>query len=229
MKLLSIDSSTPLLSVALLDQNHILSEQYRDHSPPAPNPLLSMVDQVLSDTGVSLRDVSGYVFTNGPGSFTGLRVGLSLIKGFVLATEKPVTGVSSLQAWSCHSGNNSDRVCSLLDARKGEVYYALFQKSGDHFTPLGEEEVLSPTEVLNRIDQPTEFVGPGSERYKDFFARHLKDRFQISTPLRTPTVAGAAGRIGLMNFEKNSSFNLNQLNLRYLRKPEAEINYKGNP
>ncbi len=229
MMLLSIDSSTPLLSVALLDQQHILSEQYKDHSPPAHNPLLLMVDKVLSDSGVTLQDVSGYVFTNGPGSFTGLRVGLSLIKGFVLATEKPVMGVSSLQAWAYHSGNNSNRVCSLLDARKGEVYYALFKKSGDDFTPLGEEEVLSPAEVLKHIDQPTEFVGPGSKRYEDIFAEHLQDRFLTPTPPRTPTVAGAAGRIGLKNFEKNSSLNLNQLNLRYLRKPEAEINYKGNP
>ncbi|QPJ62797.1 MAG: tRNA (adenosine(37)-N6)-threonylcarbamoyltransferase complex dimerization subunit type 1 TsaB [Candidatus Nitronauta litoralis] len=229
MKLLSIDSSTPLLSVALLDKQHILSEQARDHSPPAHNPLLSLVDQVLSDAGIPLKEVSGYIFTNGPGSFTGLRVGLSLIKGFVLATEKPVLGVSSLKAWASLSGNNSERVCSLLDARKGEVYYALFQKSGDDLTPLGDEEVLSPTEVLNRIDQPVEFVGPGSDRYKDFFTEHLKNRFQKSAPPGSPTVAGAAGKIGLKNFEKNSSFNLNQLNLRYLRKPEAEINFKGNP
>ncbi len=228
MKLLSIDSSTPLLSVALLDQQQILSEQSQQHHPPEPNPILSMVDSVLSDTRTSFADISGYVLTLGPGSFTGLRVGLSLVKGFVLATEKPVLGISSLKAWAHLSVGSSGRVCSLLDARKGEVYYALFQKSEDGLFLLGSEEVLHPGEVLKRIDQPTEFIGTGVDPYRDFFFEHLGDRFLPSTPLSTPTVAGVAGRIASNNFERESGFDLDNLNLQYLRKPEAEVNYKGN-
>lgn len=229
MKLLSIDSSTPLLSVALLDQHHTLFEQFKEHSPPAPNPLLTMVDQVLSKSGTTLKDISGYVLTIGPGSFTGLRVGLSLVKGFVLATEKPAIGVSSLKAWAQISANKTSRVCSILDARKGEVYYALFQNSEDGLTPLGSEEVLSPNEVLKQINQPTEFIGTGAERYQGFFIEHLKDRFQLTSPPFASTVAAAAGRIGFQNFKAQSSFDLEKLNLQYLRKPEAEVNFKGNP
>lgn len=229
MKLLSIDSSTPLLSVALLDQHHTLSEQFEEHSPPAPNPLLIMVDQVLSQSGTSLKDIAGYVLTIGPGSFSGLRVGLSLIKGFVLATEKPAIGVSSLEAWAHIASYSSSRVCSILDARKGEVYYALFQNSEAGLTPLGSEKILSPKEVLKHINQPTEFIGTGAERYKDFFIEHLEDRFQHTSPPFGSTVAAAAGRIGFQNFEAKSSFDLENLNLQYLRKPEAEVNYKGNP
>ncbi len=226
MKLLSIDSSTPLLSVALLEQEKIQSEQSKEHSPPEPNPVLAMVDSVLSEANSSLQDVDGFVLTIGPGSFTGLRVGLSLVKGFVLATEKPALGVSSLQAWACRAQGTASQVCSLLDARKGEVYYALFQKSGQGLNRAGTEKILSPQAVLEHIQEPTEFVGSGVHRYRDFFLENLGNRFLTTPEKATPTVAGLAGQIALPDFKAKADVDLSRLTLQYLRKPEAEVNYE---
>lgn len=226
MKLLSFDSSTPVLSVALLQDNQLKTEIETNHSPGTPNPLLSMVDAVLRDAGLSLAGVDGFVLTHGPGSFTGLRVGLSLIKGFVLATEKPVLGMSSLEAWALALGEKQEPVCSLLDARKGEVYYALFQKSPGGLNRRGNEEVIPPGEVPSRIKEPVWFTGTGVERYRDLLQDALGDRFLVPGPDRAHTTAGAAGLAAQHRFEKESTLDLSNVTLRYLRKPEAEINYK---
>jgi len=227
MNLLSIDSSTHFLSVALLSNNQVLQETEIIHTPPQPNPLLACIDQTLETFNFRISDMDGFVVTLGPGSFTGLRVAISLIKGFVLATEKPVVGVSSLKAWALRAGASQNQVCSLLDARKGEVYYALFKKSETGLEQLGIEEALRPDEIADRIHQPTDFIGTGLERYGSLLKETLGKNFCPPSMTSGPTVAGAAGRIASKDFLKHCLLDLNELSLRYLRKPEAEVNYQG--
>ena len=229
MKLLSLDSSTPVLSAALLNENQLAAETEQHQPPGTPNPLLSMIDGILTSTGVTLADLDGFVLTHGPGSFTGLRVGLSLIKGFVLAMEKPVMGISSLEAWARALGEKQEPVCSLLDARKGEVYYALFQNSPEGRERVGSEEVIPPAEVPSRIDRPTWLTGTGVERYRDLLAASLGNRFLDAGNDKKLTTAGAAVLAARHRFEKESTPDLSDINLRYLRKPEAEVHYKAEP
>ena len=223
MKLLSIDSSTPCLSVALLQNQDISAQIEVEHHPPAPNPLLSMVDQVLSSTQLALSELDGYVLTLGPGSFTGLRVGLSLVKGFVLATEKPVMGISSLDAWALRVKPSGKPVCSLLDARKGEVYYAVFQKSGEGLASLIPEQTVPPEDIVSNITQPTEFIGTGLIPYRVLLQDRLGSLFVEATLEPQITTAGAAVLACAPRFAKERSFDLEQLNLRYLRRSEAEV------
>ncbi|MCA9483925.1 MAG: tRNA (adenosine(37)-N6)-threonylcarbamoyltransferase complex dimerization subunit type 1 TsaB [Nitrospina sp.] len=229
MKLLSLDSSTPVLSAALLNENQLAAETEQHQPPGTPNPLLSMIDGILTSTGVTLADLDGFVLTHGPGSFTGLRVGLSLIKGFVLAMEKPVMGISSLEAWARALGEKQEPVCSLLDARKGEVYYALFQNSPRGLERVGKEEVIPPGEVSSRIHQPARFTGTGVERYRNLLQDTLGDRFLESGHDKAHTTAGAAVLAARHRFKSESTPDLRNVTLRYLRKPEAEVHYKAEP
>ena len=135
MRILGIDSSVPQGSVALLENNHIISETYLNKSSGNHSDgLLRMVDEVLSGAQYQLRDIDGFSVTAGPGSFTGLRVGVSLVKGFVLATEKPFKGIDTLEAVSACAEPTGHPICAILDARKKEVYCAFFRYEGNRMS-----------------------------------------------------------------------------------------------
>ena len=126
MRILGIDSSSPDCSVAILDNQKILSQRSGHRRSSFSDQLLPLVDEVLSSAGMELDDVDGFAIATGPGSFTGLRVGMSLIKGFILATEKPFVGVDTLEALAALVPLTDFAICPILDARKSEVYSALF-------------------------------------------------------------------------------------------------------
>jgi tRNA threonylcarbamoyladenosine biosynthesis protein TsaB len=185
-----------------------------------------MVDSVLKQAGETLSDVDGFVLTVGPGSFTGLRIGLSLIKGFILATEKPVLGISTLEAWAaCAKPSNRPLFC-LLDARKGEVYYSRFRWEGDRLIAEGDEGVASPETLAAKIQEPSHFLGTGLTRYGDFFKQRLNELYLEADTIEGLTPAGAAGLLAMDRFDRERIYDLNKLNLHYIRRPEAEQNMK---
>ena len=130
MKILGIDTSSPSGSVALLDGNNLVSESLIEGSPAYSDKLLFEIDSILNGSGTKLNEIDGFVITTGPGSFTGLRVGISLLKGFILATEKPFASVNTLEAYANTIQPGPYTICPVLDARKKEVYITVFRHLG---------------------------------------------------------------------------------------------------
>ena len=223
MRVLGIDSSTPGCSVALLNNDTIVAERIADPKPSFSKYLLQMVDQVLTEGKSRLDDVDGFAVTIGPGSFTGLRIGVSLLKGFVLATEKPFVGINSLEAMACTLDSPKHPVCTVLDARKSEVYAAVFESQKDGLHPLLKESALSPEALCEKIEVPTLFIGNGVERYREVFKESLGARFmEPGTLPRFSTAAGTA-LLASRQFDHQNNFDLNQLRINYIRKSEAEL------
>ena len=227
MRILGIDSSTPGCSVALLNNGTIVSEQIADPQPSYSKFLLQMVDQVLKQGEVRLDDVDGFAVTLGPGSFTGLRIGVSLLKGFILATEKPFVGINSLEALASTVDSPGLPVCTALDARKQELYAAVFENKNNRPVPVVPESALAPEALCAAIEAPTLFIGNGVERYRDLFRKSLRDRFvEPEGPLKYSTAAGVA-RLAAPRFDTQNNFDLNQLHINYIRKSEAELSLGG--
>ena len=223
MRILGIDSSTPGCSVALLNNDTIVAEQIADPRPSHSKYLLQMVDQVLKEGESHLDDVDGFAVTTGPGSFTGLRIGVSLLKGFVLATEKPFVGVNSLEALAHTIDSPEHPICTALDARKSEVYAAVFESRKNGLHPLLKESALSPEELCEKIEFPTLFIGSGVERYHQTFKESLGARFmEPGTQPNFSTAAGAA-ILASRQFDHQKHFDLDQLKINYIRKSEAEL------
>ena len=223
MRILGIDSSTPGCSVALLNDGTVVAEQVAEPKPSHSKYLLQMVDQVLKDAKFQLDDVDGFAVTIGPGSFTGLRIGVSLLKGFVLATEKPFVGINSLEALA-HTIDSPDYpICTTLDARKSEVYAMVFESRKDGLHPLLKETALSPEALCEKIECPTLFIGSGAERYHQLFKESLGSRF--IQPGMQPKFSSAAGAALLASrqFNHQKHFDLDQLKINYIRKSEAEL------
>jgi tRNA threonylcarbamoyladenosine biosynthesis protein TsaB len=223
MRVLGIDSSTPGCSVALLNNDTIVAERIADPKPSYSKYLLQMVDKVLKEGESRLDDVDGFAVTIGPGSFTGLRIGVSLLKGFVLATEKPFIGVNSLEALAGTLDSPKHPICTVLDARKSEVYAAVFESQKEGLHALLKEAALSPEALCEKIETPTLFVGNGVEQYREVFKESLGARFiEPETLPRFSTAAGAT-MLASRQFDLQKHFELNQLKINYIRKSEAEL------
>lgn len=224
MRILGIDSSIPQSSIALLENNHIISETSLDDRANKSDGLLSVMDRVLSQARFSLEDVNGFGITTGPGSFTGLRVGVSLVKGFVLAREIPFKGIDTLEAVAACAEATPHPICALLDARKKEVYCAFFKYQESNLKRLTPDTATTPEELCKNITETTVFIGNGLETYGEFLHHELGARFIDGSKTKKHTVAASAALLAQPYLSQNPSINLDELKITYVRKSEAEIN-----
>ncbi len=222
MKILSIDSSTPQgCSVALLENKNILSQYTLSTEQPRSGHILSMIDELLVDSG--LQEVDGFVVTTGPGSFTGLRVGVSLIKGFVLATEKPFVGINTLEAVAATVEPTPHPICAILDAKKNEIYAALFKYRDGQLVRLSEDCVIPLKTLFDMISEPTVFVGNGADTFGESLAAGLGAKYLAHPKTNNHTTAASSALLAYDLFDSKKSFDLNSLTINYIRKSEAEI------
>src|SRR5713226_2055195 len=144
MKLLGVESATLSGGVALLDGDRLLGEITLNIAITHSERLLSAVDRLLADCGLAPSDLEGLAVSVGPGSFTGLRVGLATVKGLAMALGLPVAPVPTLDALACNLPFADATVCPLLDARKGEVYCSLYRWREDRMERQCDYLALPP-------------------------------------------------------------------------------------
>ena len=227
MKILGIDTSSPSGSVALLNEDRVEFEKLLDGSPAFSDKLLTGVDAVLNHSKTNLNEIDGFVITTGPGSFTGLRVGVSLLKGLILATEKPFASINTLDAYAETVQPGSYAICPVLDARKKQVYTALYNSHNGQCSKTTSDQVIAPRDLCEQINSPTAFVGNGLEVYREIFTSSLKDNFVADVPTKKITVAASAGLIASRDLKNNLQYDLDQLTINYVRPSEAELNFTG--
>jgi tRNA threonylcarbamoyladenosine biosynthesis protein TsaB len=223
-KLLTIQTATPAGSVALTDGEHLLGELLLDVRRPHGSWLMAAVAQLLRAAGMTVADLDGFGVTLGPGSFTGLRVGLATIKGLAMSTGKPIAGVSTLQALAMQAPHAALPLCALLDARKQEVYAGHYLWQGGWPQPTGAEQVLPPELLLAGIAESTLFVGDGSTVYRTLIARQLGPRAHFLPNVYAPPRAAHAALLALRAFLAGATQPPAAVNPVYIRASEAEIN-----
>lgn len=174
MRILAADTSTPTGSVALMDGDRLLAE-WTLHSGQTHNRrLLKTLDSLLREVGWALDQVQGFGVTLGPGSFTGLRIGLTTLKTLAWVTNRPYVGVSSLDALAAPLCHSSHPVCALLDAKKKQVYWALYRGDGaGGILRISPYRVMEPPSLVEHLTGPTLMVGDGWLLYRDFFREML--------------------------------------------------------
>jgi tRNA threonylcarbamoyladenosine biosynthesis protein TsaB len=222
MILLGLDASTPKGSVALLSDGEIIAES--EGSSTFSDQILVLMDEVLGNLDKGLEDVDGFCVTTGPGSFTGLRVGISLVKGLVLATEKPFWGINTLEAYANIVQPVSQPISPILDARKKEVYTARFRYKNDKLVRETPDQAVSPQELCELTQEPTVFFGGGLEPYGDLLSSKLGNKFIDEAPVKNQTIAASVVQLAYEQFQASPCFDLDALTIHYVRKSEAEIN-----
>jgi len=177
VKILGIDTATSSASVAILDGNTVLAETRSDTTGHRAD-LLVLVDAVCTGAGITARDLDSVAIGAGPGSFTGLRIGMATAKGIAFAASRPLWAVSSLAALA-HAELEADPsgiVVAVLDARRGEVYAGAYRIAGDapadatiarSLVLVGEERVLPPAELTRFAPAGARFTGDAADAYPD--------------------------------------------------------------
>jgi tRNA threonylcarbamoyladenosine biosynthesis protein TsaB len=190
---LAIDTASRSCSVAVLDGNAVMAEINEVSGQTHSRHLMGMVDQALSMSVGQMANIDGFAVTQGPGSFTGLRIGISTAKGLAEAAGKPLVGVSSLQALAWQVFPSDVMVIPMLDARRKEVYSARYIRDGETFKMVGAEQALSPEAAVDGLDMPCLLVGDGAVAYADRLGMVLGGHMQLALPfqhlIRASTVA----------------------------------------
>jgi len=223
--LLTVDTSTPAGSVALTSGESLIGEFLLRGPGTHSDYLLSHLHRLLADVGAVPSQLDGFGVVIGPGSFTGLRVGIATVKGLALALDRPVAPVSSLQTLALNVPFASHPVCALLDARKKEVYAGIYRWEGGLPMALGEERVLSPEKFLESAGEEAIFIGDGALAYRTLIVRQFGSRGHfLPGPLNLPR-ASAAAILALNRFRAGETESAQTLLPRYLRLSEAEIHW----
>jgi tRNA threonylcarbamoyladenosine biosynthesis protein TsaB len=218
---LAIDTASRSCSVAVLDGNAVMAEINDVSGQTHSRHLMSMVDQAISMSTGQMASIDGFAVTQGPGSFTGLRIGISTAKGLAEAAGKPLVGVSSLKALAWQVFPSDVMVIPMLDARRKEVYSARYIREGEIFKMVGAEQALSPEAAVDGIGMPCLLVGDGAVAYADRLGMVLGDRMQLALPFQHMIRASTVAFLGR---EKLTEARDERMTLapRYLRQSYAE-------
>lgn len=240
MKVLAVDSSSATASVALTDNEKLVSEFFINAGLTHSETLAPMIESVIKYAGFKSQDIDLYAVTCGPGSFTGLRIGLAIVKAMAFTHKKPCVEVSSLEALAYNfletgvnkyaKRKNEDIICACMDARRGGVYNALFKADfkpqNEKIVRLSEDRAIF-VENLNAELQNTYsdiyFVGDGASMcYNDIRENYKYDNMYLISEKNCHIKASNVAIIGKKLYESGTYVNACDLSLNYIRIPQAE-------
>ncbi len=223
MNILGIETSTKTGSVAIVSEDGVIAQYSLNIEVTHSERLMSTIERVLKDTGLAVSDIGGFAIAIGPGSFTGLRIGLSTVKGLALATGNPVAAVPTLLALAWNLPFSGYPVCPLLDARKNEVYAALYRFEGKALVQVLPEAAIPLSSLSQQVDAMTVFTGEGSRIYRTEIQRILGNR-AVFAPHSAILPSGATvAEIGLDMIKSGKLAEPDSLTPLYIRRPEAEV------
>jgi tRNA threonylcarbamoyladenosine biosynthesis protein TsaB len=240
MKVLGIDTATIVASVAVVDDGSLLAEgQAHDEASgvhfgrgtgPAKHAqtLIPLMDRVLYQAGLSLDQVATIAVSIGPGSFTGLRIGLSAVKGLAYQTRVAVVGVPTLTALAARVNDWEGLICAILDARKKEVYAGLFYRRAHELERVCDDAVESPERTIEKVltsakGRPCLFIGDGLRSYAETIEGALGEQAILTLGNHYRSTASAIARLGATRFVNCGPDSLEFLAPLYLRPSEAEL------
>src|SRR6267142_700788 len=216
MRVLAVETSTLSGGAALLDDERVVGEYILDVRITHSERLMAAIDQLLSDAGWTARDLEGLAVSVGPGSFTGLRIGLSTVKGLALALAIPIAAVPTLDAMATLLPFAALPVCPVLDARKREVYASLYRWDGADMRREWDYLAMAPADLARRLDEPVIVLGDAADQVDSPYARRIRP------PRRGPSPA-AVGFLGHSRLATGDTIAPAALVPIYLRPSEAEL------
>jgi tRNA threonylcarbamoyladenosine biosynthesis protein TsaB len=226
LKVLGIDTTTRCGSVGLVEEEQILSDVLLNIPVTHSERILDAIGLVLKQSGTKLEDLDAWAISLGPGSFTGLRIGASVVKGLSFATGKPVAGVPSLDVLSSQIAPTPYLICPILDARKGEVYTAFYRYQEDVLHRLTAYQALRPEDLLRKMEEKTIFVGDGVRTYGGFIRAAAPSLALFPTDCLHLPRGSAVARLGLERLREKERLDLSSFSPIYVRPSEAEIKWR---
>jgi tRNA threonylcarbamoyladenosine biosynthesis protein TsaB len=228
MRMLAVETSTMTGSAALLDGARIVGESILDVALTHSERLMAIVDRLLQDCGWTADRLEALAVSIGPGSFTGLRVGIATVKGLALALDLPIAAVPTLDALASNLPFADAAVCPILDARKSEVYLSLYRTGDGRPQRLWDYLALPPEGAAQRLTAPVIVLGDGVPSCLPYLA-HLGDGLRVASPAHSRPSAAAVGQRGYAMLSAGQGVPVDALCPMYLRPSEAELGARLRP
>lgn len=234
--ILSIETATLVGSVALCKGDEVLATHNGHNGPSHSNTLLREIEAVLKDGDMQLRDIDLFAVAIGPGSFTGLRIGIATVKGLAFTLERPCIGIPTLEAVA-HSAGTCERVVAALPAGRGEVFVQMFSVSSDSVVAMDKATHISPTQMLDKYKGFNQICwsGEGANQHLDRikeWADSTQRPFvtETSAPMdgwrvlsATSNLATNVAVLAFRKFRMNDVQNAEDLCAMYVRPSDAEL------
>ncbi|MBQ4338392.1 MAG: tRNA (adenosine(37)-N6)-threonylcarbamoyltransferase complex dimerization subunit type 1 TsaB [Clostridia bacterium] len=226
MKILAVDSSAKSASVAITEDDRLISESFVNVGLTHSETLMPMIESSLNNAKLNINDIDAFCVTTGPGSFTGIRIGVSAIKGLAQPDKKPCAGVSTLEAMAYNLTDFNGIVCCAMDARCSQVYTAIFEISNKSIKRLTEDMAIPIDELfgmLSMYDSDIILVGDGAQLCYDSFAQKLPSCSLACGMLRFQRAYGAV----LSSLSQDDVYKSPEILAPvYIRPPQAERELK---
>ena len=231
MLILAIECATGSASIAVLDDDRLIGEVYLGAERHHAEVLLPALEHLFSITGMTIDEIDLLACTKGPGSFTGVRIGLSTVKGLALAAQKPIVGVSTLKVLAMNRGFSKNLICTLLDARKNEAYWGLYRINENGLPEAETEDRLNDIEAVIRelSREPVDFIGDGALRYRDKIQEGVPSAGISNDYRMNHPDASALGRIAFDHYKRGWVDNPLTLTPVYLHLSAAELKTSSAP
>jgi len=226
MYLFALSTAEQGASMALFEDNTLVFESSLFSRQTHSKGLLPMIEQAIeSREGMTVNQIDGFIAARGPGSFTGLRIGISMVKGLARGVSKPCAGVSSLDGIAFRFCYSPKPVCVMMDAKRNEVYSAVYQFHHGKLLQKSPEMVCSPETAIDQAGSSALFVGSGSRVYREKICSRAHGTAVLSSPLMDG-VSACALVISAMSDDGVFDFENYPLDPVYLRKSDAQIHFE---
>lgn len=227
MRILGIDTSTMVASVAVIEDNQLVCEYTINTKKTHSQKLMPMIENMLKESDLNINDIDLIGICVGPGSFTGLRIGMATAKAIAHVNNIPIVGVTSLEMLAANMNLCDKKICSILDAQRNQVYTAKFEYIGNRLVQINDTDVLEIDKLINEISSSEDdYILIGEAVYK--YEEKLKDIENISIPSPSHNVTKASSLCSIALEKYNQGENIEScytINPMYIRKSQAEVQY----
>ena len=228
MRILAIDTATNVASVAVVEDGKLKGEYTINNKKKHSQLVMGMMEKLLNDLGLAIKDIDLFAVANGPGSFTGLRIGVAAIKALGHSMNKPVVGISTLEALAYSLPYCEHIIIPIMDARRNSVFTASYVWDDDGFRALSDIEAMTIEECVNDCGELLDvmFTGDGVEVYRDYITEKLGDRAYFAPPALCEARAVSIALLAYQKAINGETDTYLTLQPMYLKKSQAEREYE---
>lgn len=223
MKILSIDSSSKVATAAIVNEDGLIAEYTLNNKAEHSILIMEMIDNILKSSNLTIDDIDGFAVSKGPGSFTGLRIGMATIKGLSFGSNKPYISISTLDALAYSLLNFDGIICPIMDALRDSVYTGLYKNNNGVLETLLEPSALDLEELVTLLKDKNEkviFTGDGLLKHKEYLKNNLENVYFPPNHLSV-IKASSLAELGLIELTKGISDDPDSSPF-YLKKPQAQ-------
>jgi len=226
MKLLALDTSSMTATVALLDGDKLIGAYTLNHKKSHSQKLMPMIEEIIKSCDLTPKEIDVFAVSLGPGSFTGLRIGIATITAMAQALDKTVIGVPTLEALAFNLYNIQGLVCPIIDAQRDLVYTGVYQWVENQMVEVIQQQVLHIDElisILKKENKEVFFVGDALEKFDHVLKEGLEEKFKVPPTKFLIPSASSVGEIAKIKIEKGLTTDIAPI---YMRKSAAEVQYE---